>query len=311
MVAAVRLSSRGWRYFVCDFPYDRGGTIIWVGLEFGRAYFLSGFPWYYLAHSQFRNLYLIQIADFASSLGISLLIAMVNAMVVDLAMLPLFGRSRRGHPPASASIRAALRGDMLDRDDALLRGHPRFQCSFQRRAQAGPLAVEHRAEAQEQNDKEITELEAIIDEFSELIDRALARREPPDLIVWPETAYPYGWISVEPRIEPATLEGQVRSIAPKLSAKEWLEKMESIVDQPSHMDRQGQGADAGGKHPLRPPEELRSIDTIRRFCSCPTFERSTSITRCTWCPSASISRSSRLCHGWPHSRLTRARSSRA
>ena len=39
---------------------------------------------------------MIQIADFASSLGISLLIAIVNAMLVDLATLPLFGRSRHG-----------------------------------------------------------------------------------------------------------------------------------------------------------------------------------------------------------------------
>ena len=54
-------------------PLMMAAPIIWVGLEYGRAYFLSGFPWYYLAHSQFRHLYLIQIADFASSLGISLL----------------------------------------------------------------------------------------------------------------------------------------------------------------------------------------------------------------------------------------------
>ena len=43
------------------------------GGEFLRAYFLTGFPWYYLAHSQFRHSYLIQIADFTGSLGISLL----------------------------------------------------------------------------------------------------------------------------------------------------------------------------------------------------------------------------------------------
>ena len=72
--------------------------IIWVGLEYGRAYFLSGFPWYYLAHSQFRNLYLIQIADFASSLGISLLIAIVNAMVVDLATAAALRPVAARHP---------------------------------------------------------------------------------------------------------------------------------------------------------------------------------------------------------------------
>ena len=72
-------------------PYSRmriplivAAPIIWVGLEFTRAYFLSGFPWYYLAHSQFRNLYVIQVADITGSLGISLVIVVVNAFVVDL-----------------------------------------------------------------------------------------------------------------------------------------------------------------------------------------------------------------------------------
>ena len=84
-----------WRYSLARSPDD--GRADRLGRpRIRRAYFLSGFPWYYLAHSQFRHLYLIQIADFASSLGISLLIAIVNAMLVDLATLPLFGRSRQG-----------------------------------------------------------------------------------------------------------------------------------------------------------------------------------------------------------------------
>ena len=63
--------------------------ILWVGLEYVRAYVLTGFPWYYLAHSQHGVLPLIQIADFAGALGLSFLIAMVNAWWVDLLTLPL------------------------------------------------------------------------------------------------------------------------------------------------------------------------------------------------------------------------------
>src|SRR5271165_2034034 len=44
-------------------PLILAAPVVWVGIEYGRAYFLSGFPWYYLAHSQFRRVYLIQIAD--------------------------------------------------------------------------------------------------------------------------------------------------------------------------------------------------------------------------------------------------------
>ena len=203
------------RLSACDIPLMLAAPIIWVGLEYGRAYFLSGFPWYYLAHSQFRHLYLIQIADFASSLGISLLIAVVNAMLVDLVTLPLFGRSQAGNPAAPAAVRAALPGHLPGGHDALLRSDPGLERPVPRRAPAGPLAVEHRAEAQEQGRR----ADPIIAEFAELVDDALGRREPPDLIVWPETSYPYGFIAVDPARRARDPRKQVRSIAPKLSGQ--------------------------------------------------------------------------------------------
>ena len=55
-----------------------------MALEYVRAYILTGFPWYYLAHSQYRLVYWTQIADFAGSLGLSFLIVLVNSMIVEL-----------------------------------------------------------------------------------------------------------------------------------------------------------------------------------------------------------------------------------
>ena len=79
-----------------DTPHPGRADHLGRRLEYVRAYFLTGFPWYYLAHSQFRHLYLIQIADFTGSLGISFLIAVVNAMVVDLLTLPLLQSIKAG-----------------------------------------------------------------------------------------------------------------------------------------------------------------------------------------------------------------------
>ena len=73
-----------------NLPLIVTAPVFWVGLEYIRAFILTGFPWYYLAHSQYRIPHFTQIADFSGALGLSFLIALVNAYWVDLLTLPLF-----------------------------------------------------------------------------------------------------------------------------------------------------------------------------------------------------------------------------
>ncbi len=63
---------------------------VWVALEYARAYGLSGFPWFYLAHSQYSRTHLIQIADVTGQYGVSFFVAMVNGAVADVLASPLF-----------------------------------------------------------------------------------------------------------------------------------------------------------------------------------------------------------------------------
>ena len=93
------------------------------------------------------HLYLIQIADFASSLGISLLIAIVNALVVDFLTLPLFSRSRRVRL-SSPAIRPALRGDLLAGNDTLLWSDSGLEPPGSMTGPGCAAPVEYRAEAQ-------------------------------------------------------------------------------------------------------------------------------------------------------------------
>ena len=58
--------------------------ILIVGAERLQGLFLGGFYWRYLAHSQFENISLIQIADIFGAAGLSFLIAMVNAVAAEL-----------------------------------------------------------------------------------------------------------------------------------------------------------------------------------------------------------------------------------
>lgn len=53
-------------------------TSSWVLLEYLRSYLFTGFPWSLIAFSQYKNLLLIQIADFSGAWGVSFLVVLMN-----------------------------------------------------------------------------------------------------------------------------------------------------------------------------------------------------------------------------------------
>ena len=57
--------------------------IVWTALEFIRAYLLTGFSWYYLGHTQYRWISLIQISDVVGAYGVTFVIAMVSASLAE------------------------------------------------------------------------------------------------------------------------------------------------------------------------------------------------------------------------------------
>jgi len=65
-------------------PLFLTAAILIVGAERLQGFFLGGFLWRHLSHSQYANIILIQIADIFGAAGLSLLIAMVNALFADL-----------------------------------------------------------------------------------------------------------------------------------------------------------------------------------------------------------------------------------
>jgi len=62
---------------------------LWVGTEWLRSVGLTGFPWFYLSHSQHRVLTMIQISDLAGAYGVSFVIAAVNGWIVDMLIQPI------------------------------------------------------------------------------------------------------------------------------------------------------------------------------------------------------------------------------
>src|SRR5260370_36867496 len=61
---------------------------------------MTGFSWYYLAHTQYRWIELIQISDLVGAYGVSFLVALVSGCVAE--MLPAKFVTRLGLLPAAA-----------------------------------------------------------------------------------------------------------------------------------------------------------------------------------------------------------------
>jgi apolipoprotein N-acyltransferase len=65
-------------------PLFLAAAILVVGTERLQGFFLGGFFWRFLGHSQYSNITIIQIADIFGAAGVSFLIGMVNGLVAEL-----------------------------------------------------------------------------------------------------------------------------------------------------------------------------------------------------------------------------------
>ncbi len=166
--------------------------VYWVALEFARAYVLSGFPWFYLAHTQYARTWLIQIVDATGVYGVSFFVAMVNGVGVEAVLWRLDGRSRQAAARRwglGAAVAAAVLAGMLGYGWVRIAQTPRFTSPgpvvgvVQR---AHPVSLTTRTDA----------LRLLADHFH--ATRLTMIAEPnspvrPDLVLWPETVIPRGF----------------------------------------------------------------------------------------------------------------------
>lgn len=171
--------------------------LAWTAVEFLRSTLFGGFAWYLLAHSQHTFLPLIQIADLTGAYGISFLIAAVNALLSEmlwsrgavrswLAGLEAVPRSGRiGLLVQGLILLAALIGTTIYG----------FWRLGQDRLAPGPriALIQGNLDQRLRNDSAVSEdaAERMGLHFRDLSDLSAFYR--PDLIVWPETSWPYEW----------------------------------------------------------------------------------------------------------------------
>jgi len=176
------------------------GPLLWVGLDFLRSFLFSGFPWQDLAYSQYKALFLIQIADLAGHAGVTFHIVLVNSIT---ALLFVLWRDNRAVAQSSLSVLMAQRIRQTWRYAVLpalcvmlavmaynfLRYH-----QISEEIEVSPkmkIALVQGNVEQDQKWSPAMRLKTI-DIYTELSVQALKQgNESPVLFVWPETALPF------------------------------------------------------------------------------------------------------------------------
>jgi len=155
-------------------PFAKCGLLfipsLWVIIEYLRSHLLTGFPWALLGYSQYANLPVIQIADLAGVWLVSFLIMFVNASIKEA----LLKRQRRYLFFAGVLITLDLIYGAL----RLSRVEP---------AEALRISVVQGNIPQELK-WDTGSREFILNRYFKLTGEA--KKDAPDLIIWPEAALP-------------------------------------------------------------------------------------------------------------------------
>lgn len=148
-------------------------SFVWVLLEFIRSNLFTGFPWGLLGYSQYKNINLIQVADFAGAYGVSFLVVIFN--VAAFALITRAKRKIAYMMVALLFLTLATTYGVYKFNNYPLWGAARISVV------QGNIPQKYKWDA--------ASAEMIIDEYTDLTIEAAG--EKPDMIVWPETSYPY------------------------------------------------------------------------------------------------------------------------
>jgi apolipoprotein N-acyltransferase len=177
---------------------------VWTALEYFRAHFATGFPWYFLGHTQHDFLPVIQIADLAGAYAVTFLVAAVNALIFEWLYAGHWFRALLPLPEPACPVRgASLRGQFIAVFFILgaALGYGTWRLSQEDFASGPRLAlIQGNLPQRIRNDASVEPEAAAAYEvrqhYRELCDAASKQDPRPDLIVWPETSFPDAWTDV-------------------------------------------------------------------------------------------------------------------
>ncbi|MBI2870429.1 MAG: apolipoprotein N-acyltransferase [Candidatus Omnitrophica bacterium] len=145
---------------------------LWVALELVRGILFTGFPWGLLAYTQSKFLPVIQIADVFGAYGVSWLVAAVNAAI--FLVIVRCERAKATVMLTTFLLTASLAYGYL---------------SLHAPSQSGPEVAVVQGNIPQEEKWEPDYAAHILGRYDELT-RLARERHHPDLIIWPETAFP-------------------------------------------------------------------------------------------------------------------------
>ncbi len=176
-------------------PLVLAAPMVWMGLDWFRGRLLTGFLMGSLAHTQFENLHVIQIADLAGEYGVTFVIILVASSFAR-TLAALYPRSEPGRPRPRPIVAEILPG-AIALLVTLIYGYVRIAGIEQQRPRPGPriALIQGNVLADWKSDPE--KQQRIMDEHVRLSREAVQDDPNIDLVIWPETAFRETLITVE------------------------------------------------------------------------------------------------------------------
>ncbi|MHC4579993.1 MAG: apolipoprotein N-acyltransferase [Planctomycetota bacterium] len=167
-------------------PLFLAAGVLIVGIERMQGLFLGGFFWRFLAHSQYENITIVQIADIFGAGGVSFLIAMVNGqlaeLILDARRSMLESRSWKRALKPGSFLKSALVGAALIASIAYGRWRIGQEEQF---IEPGPLAASLQSNVPQSVKRSFESGDEL---FNGLMENSkVAVEAGAELVVWPET----------------------------------------------------------------------------------------------------------------------------
>ena len=159
-------------------PLFLASAVLIVAIERFQGFFLGRFFWRFLAHSQYQNITIIQIADIFGTAGLTFLIAMVNGMLAEL----IIAARQKSLFKIATLLKTAL--VCLAVSGAIIYGRWRISQEEQY-VEPGPYIASLQSNVPISVKRSFESGQELFDGLMENSKAAVKKR--PDLIVWPET----------------------------------------------------------------------------------------------------------------------------